>query len=70
MNILAQLPPEIAGLFTERHLVYATAAWLMIQNVGRIYHAIRSGGGLRGIWRGLVYGANVPVETNNTPKQT
>lgn len=67
MNILAQLPPEIAGLLTEHTLVYATAAWVLLQNIGRIYQAIQSGGGLLGIWRGLVFGANVPHEGQELP---
>ena len=62
MNLLAQIPPEIAGLLTERSLVYATAAWLLLQNAGRAYQAIRAGGGLVSIWRGLIYGTNVPSE--------
>lgn len=56
------LPPELAALFTERTLVYATAAWLLLQNAGRLYWAVRNGGGLVSIWRGLIYGANSPKE--------
>ena len=61
-NLLAQIPPELAALFTQKALVWATASWLLLQNVGRIYWAIRNGGGLLSIWRGLVYGANAPAQ--------
>lgn len=40
--------------------------------LGRVYKSIRSGGGIRGIYRGLVYGENVPknvLEDYPTPKK-
>ena len=60
MQLLAQMPPELSALFTERTLVYATAGWLLITNLGRLLSAIRKGGGLISIWRGLIYGENTP----------
>lgn len=59
------LPPEISNAIPSKWLVYATAGWLLLQNVGRIVQAIRGGGGLVGIWNGLMYGTN-----ENTPAQT
>ena len=66
--MMAQIPPEIAGLFTEKTLVWATAGWLLIQNLGRAYQAIRNGGGLVSIWRGLVYGTNTPLPPTPPPE--
>ena len=60
--MLAQLPPEIAGLFGAKTVAYATAAYVAAQSLGRVYQAIRVGGGLVSIWRGLMFGTNVPTE--------
>lgn len=68
MKLLAQiLPPEIAALFNERTLVWVTAIWLLLQNAGRFYWAIRNGGGFISIWRGLIYGANSPKGDDKQP---
>ena len=74
--MLAQLPPEISGIFTQKTMAYAMAGWFILQNLGRVYQALRSGGGLVSIWRGLIYGTNVPTDkqiqtnpqTNTTSK--
>ena len=58
-------PAQLSALFTQQHLVWATAAWLLLQNAGRAYHAIVSGGGLFSIWRALIFGTNTPA-----PKET
>jgi hypothetical protein len=58
--MIAQIPAELSALFTQQHLVWATAAWLLLQNAGRAYHAVAAGGGLVSIWRGLIFGTNVP----------
>jgi hypothetical protein len=63
--MLETLPPDIVNAIPPKWLVYATAGWLLLQNVGRIFQAIRGGGGLLGIWNGLIYGTN-----ENTPAQT
>jgi hypothetical protein len=60
--MIAQIPPEIAALFTQKALLWATAGWLLLQNLGRIYHAIASGGGLVSIWHGVIFGTNVPTQ--------
>jgi hypothetical protein len=59
-NILAQLPPELTGVFTEKNLKWAILAWFIVTNAGRFYSAVRNGGGLRGIYRGLIFGENTP----------
>jgi hypothetical protein len=59
---MTPLPPEVANTIPPKWLVYATAAWLLLQNAGRVYQAIRNGGGLVGVWRGVMYGSNVPVK--------
>lgn len=59
--MLAQLPPEISGLLTSKTLTWVTAAWVLLQSAGRVYHAVVAGGGLLSIWRALIYGTNVPT---------
>lgn len=33
---------------------------LIVTTLGRIYSALKGGGGLIGVWRGIVYGTNTP----------
>ena len=60
--ILAQIPTEVLNAIPPKYLVYATAGWVLFQSLGRIWHAIASGGGIIAIWRGLIYGTNTPKE--------
>lgn len=56
-------------LFTKlpaQYVAYATAAWVLVQSLGRAYSAIRKGGGLKGIWDGLIYGTNTPKNEKTT----
>lgn len=51
---------DLISQLTPQHVAYATAAWVLVQSLGRAYAAIRKGGGLKGIWDGLIYGTNTP----------
>jgi len=50
----------ILNLLPERWRGYAVAAVALAPVAGRAYHALRSGGGLRGVWRGILFGTNSP----------
>ena len=69
--MIAQIPTEILSAIPSKWVVYATAAWVGAQALGRIYQAVRSGGGLVSIWQGLLYGTNTktPVQVD-TKKDT
>ncbi len=67
--MLAQIPPEIVQAIPSKWVVYLTAGWVALQAAGRAYHAIRNGGGLISIWRGLLYGTNTPKDNNEQTKQ-
>ena len=54
------IPQEILKIMPANLLTYANAAVLVAMLLGRAYKAIRQGGGLASIWRGLLYGENVP----------
>ena len=70
--MFAQIPPQIAALFSAHTLTWLTAGWLLIQAIGRSWHAIKSNGagawdaitsrgGLHGIWNALIFGTNIPT---------
>lgn len=45
--------------------------FVVVQILGRAYHAVRAGGGLVGIWRALVFGTNAPAAgPSTTPNST
>jgi hypothetical protein len=41
---------------------------ILVPAIGRVCHALSAGGGLSGVWRGLIFGTNVPKEP--APSQT
>lgn len=41
----------------------AVVAALLIPHIGRAVHALRSGGGLVGVWNSVIYGTNVPKQS-------
>ena len=51
-------------------LPWITAAWVLITNVGRLVQAVKSGGGLVGMWNALLYGTNVPTEKQQAQTKT
>lgn len=37
------------------------APWLaLLPILGRAYYALKNGGGLKGVWNGLIFGTNTP----------
>ena len=44
----------------DKWLPYITAAVVLAQVLGRVYHSLVNGGGLLGVWRGFLYGTNTP----------
>jgi len=51
---------ELIKLLPPEKVLYATAGWLLIQNLGRIFHAWKAEGGWRGIRNALIFGTNTP----------
>lgn len=60
---------SIEHLIPEPYRVWFAIAVLCIPYVTRSYHALVSGGGLRGIWRGVMFGTNQPKEPVPTDSQ-
>lgn len=50
----------IINLIPEKYRGWALLAAACIPIIGRAYHAIANGGGLKGIWTALVFGTNTP----------
>ena len=53
---------EIPGLnlLPAKWQPWAVAAAVLLPYLGRAYHALTSGGGLRGVWQGIMFGTNTP----------
>ncbi len=56
------IPPEVASvpikqLFTQINL---TTCALLAMILGRVYKALRQGGGLKGLYQGIMFGTNIP----------
>jgi hypothetical protein len=63
----SQIPVELLTRPLRDWQLDITTLAILAMGLGRVYKAIRSGGGLRGIWRGLLYGENAPVPPVNPP---
>lgn len=63
-----EVAPTTAGALPENLLNTPVSQWqlngltilVIVQLLGRAYSALRGGGGLKGIWTGIIYGTNVP----------
>jgi len=64
--MIAQIPTEILNAVPPKWLVYINSMLIVGAILGRTYQAIRAGGGLVSIWRGLLYGTNTPTPPTNT----
>lgn len=53
-------------LVPAKYLTLANTLVLAGMILGRAYHAVRNGGGLVALWRGLMYGANAPREAKGS----
>lgn len=52
--------PGINMLPEKWQPVAAFALLWLLPNIGRSYHAIVNGGGLRGVWNAIMFGTNTP----------
>ena len=59
-----EIPAEVANLLPAKYMVYLNTALILGAILGRAVQALRSGGGLVSIWRGILFGTN-----STTPKQ-
>lgn len=51
---------QIINLIPAAWRVPVAIAALAVPYVTRAYYAIKNGGGLRGIWRAIMFGTNTP----------
>lgn len=56
------LPPDMLDTNVRDWQLNGVTLLLLIQVLGRVWSALRKGGGLVGIWKGIVFGENVPKE--------
>ena len=56
------IPPELLNSPVQEWQLNGVTLVLAVMLVGRLYSAIRKGGGIKGLWRGLVFGENQPKE--------
>lgn len=50
----------IVNLIPEKYRGGVVLAVALAPFIGRAYHAVTSGGGLKGIWNALIFGTNTP----------
>jgi hypothetical protein len=53
---------QLTGTLPTKWITWITAAYVISQGIGRIYHAITSGGGIKGIFTALWLGTNTTPE--------
>lgn len=52
---------QLNGILPARTVTYVILAWVLMQAIGRAYHAVAyHGGGLMTMWRALIFGTNTP----------
>lgn len=55
---------QLSGIIPQKYVSLLTALFVASQVLGRAYQAIRSGGGLRSIIRGIWFGTNTPRQAD------
>lgn len=76
METLPATLPDTGWLTSFENILPVKYRWLIVAIVtlgpilGRTYHAISSGGGLEGIWKGLILGTNVPKDVPTASQPT
>jgi hypothetical protein len=53
---------QLTGTVPTKWITWLTAAYVISQGLGRIYHAIAAGGGIKGIFTALWLGTNTTPE--------
>ena len=56
----ADLISQLVGKTPKDWIHDGVAIMALLGLAGRAWHAVRSGGGLVGLWRALLYGTNTP----------
>lgn len=56
---------QLRGNVNEHTIVWLLLTWTAMQALGRAYNSVAKKEGLRGIWRGLIFGTNTPKENND-----
>lgn len=55
-----ELPEQLLNAPVKDWQLNGLTLLVVVQLLGRAYSALKSGGGLKGIWNGIVYGTNTP----------
>lgn len=55
------IPAEMLSRPFSEWQLNLTTLFLMLMLAGRLFKSLKSGGGLIGIWRGILYGENIPT---------
>ena len=53
-------PEDMIEHIPDKYKTWVFLALLVIPYITRAYHAVRNGGGLRGIYRSILFGTNTP----------
>jgi hypothetical protein len=56
------IPPEIMNTNIKDIQLNVTTLVLAAMLLGRAYKGLLKGGGIRGLWRGLIFGENAPED--------
>jgi len=56
------IPSELMGVPLKNWQINGVTLVLIVQVLGRAFSALKNGGGLKGIWNGVVSGTNTPPE--------
>ena len=60
---MEQIPTELLNTNLKDIQLNVLTLIIITQVLGRAYAGLKSGGGLVGLWRGIVFGQNTPKET-------
>ena len=58
----APLPDELLNKPVSEWQLTGVTLLVIVQFLGRAYAGLRKGGGLKGLWQGIVFGTNTPKE--------
>lgn len=60
MNIA--MPPDMLDTNIRNWQLNGVTLLFLIQVLGRVWSGLKNGGGIVGVWKGIVFGENVPKE--------
>ena len=64
-----KIPSQLLSIPLKDWQANLTTVFVVVMILGRAFKAIKSGGGLRGLYRGLVYGENAPPPRRHSFRQ-